>query len=140
MDARVPRVVRTAPSRDQIGFVAVERFADGERAAFVDGLAGLPPCERARLIDRLPKGKDVRRGSGFKIIGEGDFLDPLGTAVGNPHRPRSGGLVSPVPEMDAGADRGPVWFLAHLELAAGSWGFKLGGARLRHGSVSDECP
>src|SRR5262249_40029535 len=117
-----------------------ERFADADRTAFIICSAGLPPCECARLVDRLPIGKDVWRGSGFKIIGEGGFLDPLGTTLGDPHRPRSGGLVSSVPEMNAGADPGPVGFFAHVEAAAGGGGFELGGARLRHGSVSVECP
>src|SRR5262249_20233590 len=128
MDARMLGVIGAAAARFEIGFVAVERFADADRAAFIIGSAGLPPCECPRLIDRLTIRKDVWRGRGFKIIGEGDFLDPLGTAVGYAHAPRACPGVAPVAEMDAGADRGPVWFLAHLELAAGSWGFKLGGA------------
>src|SRR5262249_39639860 len=89
--------------------------------------------ERPRLVDGLPVVQDGRRARGFEIIREGDFLDPFGTAVGDADRPRSAALVSAVAEMDAGADRGPVGVLTHRELAAGSWGFELGGARLRHG-------
>jgi hypothetical protein len=47
MNARMLGVVWTAATREQIPFVERERFADGERAAFVNGLAGLPPCQRA---------------------------------------------------------------------------------------------
>src|SRR6516162_4604042 len=132
MEARVPRVVGTAAARDQILFVERERFADGERTAFVDGLAGLPPCERARLIDGLPIVQDGGRTGRFEIIGERDALNPLGTVLGDAHAPRACGGVAPVAEMDAGADRGPVGLLSHRELAAGGRRFELGGARLGH--------
>src|SRR5262249_56218526 len=118
MDARMLGVIGAAAARFEIGFVAVERFADADRAACIICSAGLPPCECARLVDRLPIGKDVWRGSGFKIIGEGDFLDPLGTTLGDPHRPRSGGLGSSGPPMNARAERGPVWAFSPAPAAA----------------------
>jgi len=54
MHARMLGVVRTAAAREQIPFVERERFADGERAAFVDGLAGLTARERASSFEGLP--------------------------------------------------------------------------------------
>src|SRR5262249_51274682 len=128
MDARMLGVIGAAAARFEIGFVAVERFADADRAAFIIGSAGLPPCECPRLIDRLPIRKDVWRGRGFKIIGEGDFLDPLGTAVGYAHAPRACPGVAPVAEMDAGADPGPIGLFLHRDLAAGGGAFDLFGA------------
>src|SRR5262249_6270773 len=129
MQPRVFRVVGGAAARDQIFLVERERFADGERAAFVDGLAGLPPGERPRRVDRAPIVQDGGRTSRFEIVGERDALHPLSTAVGNAYGPRAAACVAPVAEMDARADRGPVGFFAHVEAAAGGGGFELGGAR-----------
>src|SRR5262249_8132130 len=140
MDARMLCVVGAAAARLEIDCIAVKRFGDGQRAAFVYGVAGLTARERPRLIDRLPIGQHRAAVGALKIVGERDALHPLGAAVGDADRPRSAALVSAVAEVDAGADRRPVRFLAYGEAAAGSWGFKLGGARLRHGFVSVECP
>jgi len=129
----VLRVVRTAAARNQILFVERERFAHGERAAFVHGLAGLSPGERASSVQGLPIRKDVRRACGFEIISEGDFLDPLGTALGDPHGPCACRHVAPVTQMNAGREPDVVGLLAHRELAAGGRGFEARGARLGPG-------
>src|SRR5262249_26403770 len=132
MDARVLGVVRTAAAREQILFVERERLAHGERAAFVDGFAGLPPGERPRLVDGLPVGQYGGRRCGLKIVGERDALHPFRATVGDAHRPRACPGVAAVAEMDAGAERGPIGLLPWFEAAAGGRGFELGGARLRH--------
>src|SRR5262249_60895804 len=115
MEARVLRVVPTAAARDQIFFVERERFADGERAAFVDGFAGLPPSERASLIDGLPIGQDMRRACGFEIVGERNTLDPFDPAVGDADPPSARAFIAPVAERYAGAVRGPVGVFAACE-------------------------
>src|SRR5262245_53938347 len=143
MQPRVLRVVGTAAARDQIFLVERERFADGERAALVDGIAGLPPRQRPRLIDGLPIGQDGGRARGFEIVGERDPLDPLCPAVGDADRPCASAFVAPVAQADAGTDRRPVGFLAHGEFAAGGSAFEASIARLGHwrfGSVSGQCP
>src|SRR5262249_17249992 len=66
MDARVLRVVPTAAARNQILFVERERFAHGERAAFVEGVAGLTARERPRPVDGLPVVQDGRRARDFE--------------------------------------------------------------------------
>ena len=111
----------------------------GEMRAFiaqgqsvVNRLAGLPPRERPRLVDGLPEGQDVRRACGLKIVGDCYALDPLGTAVRDAHVPRTCPGISPVAEMDAGADRGPVRFFAHREAAARGGAFESSIARLGH--------
>src|SRR5215831_9666600 len=104
MEARVLGIVRTTAARSQIGFVAVERFSHGDGAAFVDGVAGLPPRERARLVDGLQVGEDVWRAGRLEIVGERHALDPLGTAVGDAHRPGTCASVAAIAERDAGAN------------------------------------
>ena len=124
MDARMLGVVGTAAARFEIGFVAVERFADCERAAFVDGLAGLPPGKRARRVDRLPVVQDGGRARGFEIISDRDAFNPLSAAVGNADRPCAGPGVASVAEMDARADRGSSTVSCAPRACGGRLGFR----------------
>ena len=130
MEPRVPGIVGIAAARLEIGFVAFERFRDGQRTAFVDGFAGLPPGERASGVKRLPIRKDVRRARTLEIISERDLLNPLGTAVGHPHRPCACPGVAAIAERDAGREPDVIRLLPHRELAAGRGTFELGIARL----------
>ena len=143
MQAHVAHIVGITAARLEIGFVAVERFGDCRRTAFVDGFAGLPPGERAGGVERLPIRKDVRRARAFKIISERDLLSLLGTAVGHPHRPCACPGVAAVAERDAGRDPDVIRFLPHRELAAGRGTFELGIAwlgQVNRAPVSRECP
>src|SRR5262249_28541249 len=143
MQPRGLGVVGPTAARDQSFLIERERFGDGERAAFVDGLAGLTPGKRARLIDGLPIVQDGGRAREFEIVGERDPLDPLSPAVGDADRPCACAFVAPVAQGDAGTDRRPVGFLAHGEFAAGGSAFEASIARLGHwkfSSVSGQCP
>src|SRR2546425_7563436 len=125
MQAHVAHVVGITAARLEIGFVAVERFGDGQRTAFVDGFAGLPPGECAGSVERLPIRKDVRRARAFEIISERDLLSPLGTAVGHPHRPCACPRVAAVAQRDAGRKPNVKKLLPHCELAAGPGTFRV---------------
>src|SRR6516162_7872103 len=111
MDARALRVVDVAAARPQISLVAVERLADRQRSTLVGNVAGLAARKLSRRVDGLPIGEDR-------------------VAVGRADAPGPGAGVAAIAEPDARAYRGPIWFLARRETAAGCGRFEARSARL----------
>ena len=139
MPAHAIRVLRIGTAAFEIALVAVERFADRDRAVRIIG-AGLTACQRPRYIDGLPISQNVLAVRGFKIVGQSDALDPVGAvAVGATYGPGAAPDVAPVAQPDAGRDRRRKGLLAYCQAATGCRGFELGGARLRHLAWSP-CP
>src|SRR5262245_15990288 len=135
MQAGALGVVGVAAARDQIGFVAGQRFGDSDRAAVVGIIAWLAAGELSGGVESLPIGEHRAAVARFQIIGERDALDPFGTvAVGDANGPGASPGVAAVAHGDAGREPGVVRFLAHREATAGGGGFELGGARLGHSS------
>ena len=81
MPAHAIGVLRIGTTAFEIALVAVERFADRDRAVRVIG-AGLTARQRPRHVDCLPVGQNVLAVGGFKIVGQPDSLDPVGTVRG----------------------------------------------------------
>ena len=132
MSAHAIGVLRIGTAAVEITLVAVERFADRDRAVRVIG-AGLTARQPSRNVDGLPIGQNMLAVGGFKIVDQPDALDPIGAvAVGTAYAPGARPGVAPVAQADAGADRRPNWLLPYFQATAGSRSFQLGGARLRH--------
>src|SRR6516165_6638218 len=146
MDARALRVVDVAAARPQISLVAVERLADRQRSTLVGNVAGLAARKLSRRVDGLPIGEDRAPVARLQIVGDRNPLYPVGAvAVGRADAPGPGAGVAAIAEPDARAYRGPIWFLARRETAAGCGRFEARSARLGHGSgvrrmsVAAEC-
>src|SRR6476660_2686927 len=130
MPSHAARVLCIGTAAFQIALIAVKRLADRNRAVRVIG-AGLTARHCPRHIDRLPVGKDMPAVGGFKIVGQPDALDPIGSvAVGTAYAPGARPGVAPVAQADAGANRRPNCLLPYFQATAGSRTFQLGSARL----------
>ena len=70
----------------EIVLVAIERFADRDRAIRIIS-AGLTARKRPRRVDCLPVGQNMLAVGGFKIVGQSDALNPVGTLAGAPYGP-----------------------------------------------------
>ena len=131
MPAHAVRVLRIGTTTFEIALVAVERFADCDRAVRIIG-AGLTARQRPRHVDRLPVGQNVFAVCGFKIVGQRDFLDPVCTLSDATYGPRAAADVAPIAQLNAGRDRRVIGLAAYLQATAGGRGFEFAGARLWH--------
>src|SRR5262249_2882773 len=110
-------VASKTATRGKMRGVSVERLADGDWPATLDGAA----CELPRPVLRLPEGEDAFAVGVFVVVGDaGQVLGPVtALAIGDAHDPRVAVLAAPVGQCNAGRDGGEAVRLAlHRQLQA----------------------
>src|SRR5262249_26565516 len=127
-------VVGVAAARDQVALVAVDRFAERDRAAVITGIvAGLAAGELARRLLRLPGGEHGAAVGGLEIVAQPDFFDPVDAGAGGAHIPGARALVAPGADENVRRYLHVHWPLRDRQLAPGARAFELAGADFLRG-------